>query len=125
MANTAKIDPNGGPVFWSIAITHLKLGVYRGLIYDKTNTVLEKWEDQRTDDSIPDRFQITTPPKQLIGGTLWWQCMVSDPSNTGGPYVCNVSVDQDGKVLCLDAAAGNVPAGSGQIDPIGDQISFV
>jgi hypothetical protein len=125
MANQAKIDPNGGPVYWSISVSHLKLGVYRGLVYDKTNTVLQKWEDQRTDDSIPDRFQIAAPAKQLIGGTLWWQCLISDPSDSGGPYVCSVSVEQDAKVLCLDAVAGNVLAGSGQMDPIGDQITFV
>ena len=125
MANQAKIDPKGGPIFWNISVTHLKLGVYRGLVYDKTNKVLQNWDDQRTDDSIPDRFQISASPNQLIGGTLWWQCLVSDPSDNGGPYVCSVSVEQDGNILCQDAVAGNVPAGSGQLDPKGDQISFI
>jgi hypothetical protein len=125
MASQAKIDPKGGSLFWNISVSQLKLGVYRGLIYDKSNTVLQKWDDQRTDDSVPDRFQISAPPNQLIGGTLWWQSLISDPSDIGGPYVCKLSIEQDGKILCKDTVPGNVGVGSGQMDPIGDQISFV
>ena len=124
MANQATVNPTGGKVSWAITVTHLKVGVYRALLYDTSNTILEKWEDQRTDDSLPDKFQIQTAPNQLAGCVLYWEAEVSDPSDTGGPYVCTVSVEQDGSVLCQDAVSSSVKPGSGQRDPIGDQITF-
>ncbi|HUI28924.1 MAG TPA: hypothetical protein VLX91_01815 [Candidatus Acidoferrales bacterium] len=124
MANTAKIDPKGGTVTWTFSVTHLKLGIYNGLVYDSSGVVLEPWNDQRTDDSIPDRFVMKTNPTKLIGGSLWWDSFISDPSDSGGPFVCTVSVEQGGNVLCQDAAPGVVPPGSGQIVHKGDQITF-
>ena len=124
MANTATIDPKAGPVSWSLSITHLKLGIYEGVVYDNSKSATENWEAQRTDDSLPDRFQMKTAPANLIGGALWWQCVVSDPNNEGGPFVCVVAVEQKGQVLCQDAVAGTIDPGSGQIQFIGDQIKF-
>jgi len=124
MANSAKIDPAGGPVTWTFSVTHLKLGIYDGVVYDSSDVVQETWNDQRTDDSVPDRFTMKTDPGKLIGGSLWWNSFVSDPSDDGGPFVCTVSVEQGGNVLCQDAVAGEVPSGSGQIIHIGDQITF-
>lgn len=125
MANQGTVNPNGGNVTWALTISHLKAGVYRALVYDSSNTILEKWEDQRTDDNLPDTFTIQTPASKLKGCVLYWEAEVYDPSDEGGPYVCTISVEQDGSVFCQDAVSSQVSPGSGQRDPIGDQISFV
>ena len=124
MASAAKIIPEGGPVSWSIRVSNLKLGVYRALLFDASNVVLEKWERQRTDDDLPDEYTVKTSPAELLGATLWWECIVSDPSDQGGVYRCAVSVTQSGDILCQDVITGDVPAGNGKLDIVGDQISF-
>jgi hypothetical protein len=124
MATTVVFSKNIGQIKWSISISHLKLGVYRALLFNASNKVLEKWEDQRTDDSLPDSFEIKTPLTDLSGCTLWWECIVSDPSDNGGPYVCTVTILQNGNVIGQDPTTGEVPAGKGKLDSVGDQVSF-
>ena len=124
MAANAKVDPKGGKVSWSMTITNLMLGIYHARHYGPMKTVLEKWDDQTTDDSIADTFLLKTLPSKLKGGILWWQCNIADPTDKGGKCVCIVTVLQDGKILCQDAVAVEIPPGSGQIDAKGDQISF-
>jgi hypothetical protein len=125
MAANAKINPNGGPCSWSISVSHLKVGVYRAILFDNKGTILKTWKDQRTDDSLPDTFPMRIKPKRLQGTTLWWQCIVSDPSDQGGLYTCTVSIQQDGNTLCQDQINGQVPAGNGKVDFVGDQISLI
>ncbi|MEO5928535.1 MAG: hypothetical protein ABIR47_01265 [Candidatus Kapaibacterium sp.] len=125
MANQAKANPAGGPVSWSIIISHLKVAVYRALLMDSTNTVVQKWEDQRTDDSIPDTFELTQPVAKLAGCYLWWQAVVMDPSDAGGPYVGSVTVTQDGNMLCSESAPGTIPPGKGMADLYADQVQFI
>lgn len=125
MAAQAKIDPKGGVVSWSITISHLKVGIYQATLFDSANVVLQKWEDQRTDDSLPDEFEIKAKPSELVGGTLWWQAIVIDPTDAGGPYVGTVAIMQDRKVICQDSSLGSVPPGKGKMDSFTDQITFV
>lgn len=124
MAAIARIIQNGGPVSWTIRVSNLKLGVYRALLFDAGNVVLEKWERQRTDDDLPDEFTVSSAPPLLLGATLWWECIISDPSDQGGSYRCTVSVIQSGNTLCQDVISGDIPAGNGKLDIVGDQISF-
>jgi hypothetical protein len=98
--------------------------VYRALLYDSSNTILEKWDDRRTDDSSSGKFTITTSPDKLKGCVLYWEAEVSDPRDAGGLYVCTIRVEQDESVVCLDAISGIVKSGSGQRDPIGNHVVF-
>jgi len=125
MANQAKVDPKLGTVSWSLSVSNLKLGVYRARLFDASGKVLEPWNDQRTDDSIPDKFDMKTAPDKLPGCTLWWQAVISDPNDEGGPFVCVVTIEQNRTALCQDAVPGNIEAGSGQLKSIGDQIKFI
>lgn len=125
MAATVTIKKNGGPCTWSLSVSQLKLGVYRGILFNGSNKVLEKWNDQRTDDSLPDTFKIKTPAADLPGCTLWWDCIVSDPCDNGGPFICTVSVLQNDIVIGMDPVAGEVPGGNGKLIRVGDQISFI
>jgi hypothetical protein len=124
MATTVVLMKNAGQINWSISVSHLKLGVYRALLFNSANVVLEKWENQRTDDGLPDTFEITTSPENLPGCILWWECIVSDPGNNGGPYVCTVTITQNGTSIGQDQTTGEVPAGNGKLDSVGGQVSF-
>jgi hypothetical protein len=124
MAVEVKLNQRGGPVTWSFSVSNLNLGVYRALLYNAANKVLERWEDQRTDDNMPDLFTITTPANELKGTTLWWQCIVSDPNDKGGPYTCTISVEQDSVRIGNDRTSGTIPPGEGKLDTVGDQITF-
>ena len=124
MANTARVNPSGGPAYWSITISHLMVAAYRGRLHGANGAVLQKWDDQRTDDSLPDRFQITVPTPNLPGCILSWDAYVMDPTDKGGPFVGTVTVDQDGSVLCVESAPGEVPAGNGKVSLYADEIRF-
>jgi len=124
MASSAKVNPSGGSVNWAISISHLKVAVYRALLFDTSNNCIEQWNNQRTDDSVPDTFALKTKPKDLPGCVLHWEAIVMDPSDTGGPYVCTVAIIQDGKILCQDAVSSSIDQGSGQMDFIADQVTF-
>jgi hypothetical protein len=124
MATTVVLMKNAGQIKWSISVSHLKLGVYRALLFNSANVVLEKWENQRTDDNLPDTFEIQTSPENLPGCILWWECIVSDPSNNGGPYVCIVTITQNGTSIGQDQTTGEVPDGNGKLDSVGGQVSF-
>jgi hypothetical protein len=125
VATQSKVDPSRGPVSWSLSVSNLKLGVYHAMLYDATGNVLERWDDMRTDDGVPDTYKISTLPAALPGCTLWWQAVISDPSNAGGPFVCVVTTSQGGEVTASDAVSGTVGEGSGQLQLVGDQIKFV
>ena len=124
MANTARVNKSGGQVFWSISISHLMVARYQAFLYDKGGVLKEKWDHQRTDDSLPDRFQIKTPASDLPGSVLSWDAVVMDPTDKGGQYVGTVIIDQDGNTLCVEAAPGMVPAGNGKVDIFADEIQF-
>lgn len=124
MANTARVNPSGGQAFWSMTISHLMVAAYRARLYGSNGALLQKWDDQRTDDSLPDKFQITVPPASLTGCVLSWDAYVMDPGDKGGPYVGTVTVDQDGTPLCVESAPGEVPPGNGKVSLYADEIKF-
>ena len=125
MANSAQVNGSGGPVFWSITVSQLKVATYQAKLMAPNGTVLEKWTDQRTDDSLPDRFQISSPPASLPGCILSWDSYVMDPTDKGGGYVGTVAVDQDGRPLCVESASGQIPSGNGKADLYADEIRFL
>lgn len=125
--STVKINPNGGKCSWTLSLNQLKVGVYTAILFNSNNKVLERWDNppQRTDDGIPDTFVIKTQSSKLKDAVLWWDCIASDPTDQGGPYVCTVSISQDGKILSQDPVTGNIPAGNGKLDHVADQIIFI
>lgn len=125
MANSARVNGSGGPVFWSITISQLKVATYQAKLIAANGAVLQKWVDQRTDDSLPDRFQISTLPASLPGCILSWDSYVMDPADKGGPYVGTVTIDQDGGPLCVESAPGEIPPGNGKVDLFADEITFL
>ncbi len=124
MSNTVRVDPSGGSVYWSLTISHLMVASYRARLYDSNGAIIQKWDDQRTDDSLPDRFQIQAQPRNLSGCILSWDAYVMDPSDKGGAYVGTVTVDQEGSVLCVESSPGEVPQGNGKVSLFADEIRF-
>lgn len=121
-----KINPKGGQCTWTLSLSHLKLGLYSGLLFDAKSHVIkeDRYENQRTDDSLPDSFTLKTPAAKLIGCILRWDCIVSDPGNSGGPYNCIIAIQQDGKIISQDSVPSTVPPGKGKSDYICDEIVF-
>ena len=124
MANIARVNKSGGPVSWSISINHLMVARYQAFFYDTAGVLKEKWDHQRTDDDLPDRFKISTLPPDLQGCVLLWEVVVMDPTDKGGQYVGTVTIDQDGNTLCVESAPGVVPAGNGKVDIFAGEIEF-
>jgi hypothetical protein len=124
MAQQATLDPTQNNLTWSITIGGLKVAVYRAVLVSNTNVVLEVWNDQRTDDSVPDVFPIVTPSPALVGGVLWWQAIVMDPTDAGGTYTGTVTVLQHGVPIATVTATKTVPAGAGASDLFTDEIKF-
>jgi hypothetical protein len=124
MANIARVNKSGGPAFWSISISHLMVARYQAFLYDKGGVLKEKWDHQRTDDDLPDRFKISTLPPDLPGCVLSWEAVVMDPTDKGGQYVGTVTIDQDGDSLCVEPAPGVVHAGNGKVDIFAGEIEF-
>lgn len=124
MANQIQINPNGGAVSWSITIDRQMVALYRALLLGANSTAVERWNDQRTADGVPDSFTISLPVSQLSGCILWWQAIVTDPTNNGGAYTGTVQIHQDGAVLGSVQAQGSVPAGAGKMDLFADELTI-
>ena len=112
------------PTQWSITISHLKIAVYQAVLYDANDVVLKTWQHQRTDDSIPDIFDFDQD-FNLNLAHLWFQAVVMDPADQGGPYIATVSLIQNGQPVDSYTYAGQVPNGAGKFDAFVDEVRLL
>ncbi len=124
MTEIAKINPDGGPVTWSIKITHLKMAVYKAILFDPSNQHLQVWDNERTDDSKPDSFTVQVLSSNLDNCGLYWKATVGDPAEIGGEYSAIISIMQDGILLENDSVHGSIPPGKGMTQTISSVIKF-
>jgi len=118
------VNCQAAKIWWGIKISNLRVAVYRAVLFDKSGVVLMTWDHQRTDDSIPDQFDFKAG-LALDQSHLWFQAIIMDPTDTGGPYNAEVSILQDKNVVDSYTHSGTIPPGDGAMDQFSDEIRLL